>query len=569
MTDFEANIHPIHESESPPLVPEVGSAPELDASANAELQIHSQTNGNNNDRETGLDSEGPGSQVPEMPSSHANYNVDASNLTTAGLIKVCRHYTDVAKENPDLANRQAEAAVRVTKQQAEMRQNGMDEATIKRQQWAAMRERNKAKAAESSAPEEKTSQATRPEQARQPVTEERIAATVGHAVNMDEVAATGKMEAKPAEIIAPTVQKPGPALLKMDGIVAQQRIAQKTQAVHFDFERARVPTETSLEHHAAVTAVSSEAVTALISKHVSYHDEQLQREVVAATPDVGFEPLANSDAAIRTENLALVQELFDEDEASELPLLESSGGIASLEVDEALLLPADTLDREFDEMIEGIDILAVPLTVNAEVRTLTKTPEQPTWDNVLEIEPLDLYESFTEALQNIVLMMELQVEASEEAPEDNDVQAIERQPELRDVPIISTVVERLVELPAEEKEPVALTLQGIVLSTQIIEALEAEEAELEIVEVVMIQLEEQITTLLEQLGIEYKPEEVEPAKIDLEHDGTHEAKSSLVQFISAVSDPKSKLQCIIGTLAISYAQITGKRQLMPSQLTTN
>lgn len=89
--------------------------------------------------------------IPERPASHANF--DPETITRDGVIKACHYFAEIAKRDPQLAMTQAEIAVDALKEDAAMRQQGMDSEAIKSQKWAAMHNKHKEKTKAEQKPE--------------------------------------------------------------------------------------------------------------------------------------------------------------------------------------------------------------------------------------------------------------------------------------------------------------------------------------------------------------------------------------------------------------------------------
>lgn len=160
------------------------------------------------------------------------------------------------------------------------------------------------------------------------------------------------------------------------------------------------------------------------------------------------------------------------------------------------------------------------------------------WAEVLNQEPAEIYNDFTEALrafENIVLL-----------PEDGGEFLIDHpEAEVQTVPeIVGAVANRLDTLELEEKKAVAQILKNIVEAIHGLQLLETQTAELETTEVAEAQLRELCLALFEAIGIEYREQDIEefmgallhkdfrPAEtaepttgqVDLEYAGTREAK---------------------------------------------
>lgn len=224
------------------------------------------------------------------------------------------------------------------------------------------------------------------------------------------------------------------------------------------------------------------------------------------------------------------------------------------------------LDDYHEDKVEPPDVSAIPgvvtpLAFEHEEPTITHIPEFLAWEDPLEEKPLEIFDDFTEALhrlfetETLLVISEEQTDLIELPPKDElpnvDVLPV---PEAEVAPtIVEIVAQRLDECAADEKEEIAPMLQDIVDTIEVLEMLEAEPiTEPEVTESVSAQLEEQIIILFEQLGIEYKAEDIEKfmlvliksdfkpqqreitenETVDIEHDGTHEAKRHFAQQFS-------------------------------------
>ncbi len=79
--------------------------------------------------------------VPEMPPSHID--VDFGKVSVEGLIKECDHFAELAKQDPEMAKNKAEQAIAFKQEEAELRQRGLSDEDVKKQQFKNMRARHK------------------------------------------------------------------------------------------------------------------------------------------------------------------------------------------------------------------------------------------------------------------------------------------------------------------------------------------------------------------------------------------------------------------------------------------
>ena len=214
--------------------------------------------------------------------------------------------------------------------------------------------------------------------------------------------------------------------------------------------------------------------------------------------------------------------------------------------------------------------------------------ETVSWANELDKEPLQIYESFSEALQLLVAMSGEQslIEPGSEPTitDENDLVKTNETQKVEALPDIAVVVsERFCELEIEDKETVEPILADIVETMHVIEVLKSDEAETEAIETVQMELEELVITLFEHLGIEYEVEDVtrfvatllrpeflqpqlevvEPIAVDLEHDGTHEAKYHFSQAVGSLADAEDQTQNLLGKLILFYVIGSRPRNLTP------
>jgi hypothetical protein len=188
------------------------------------------------------------------------------------------------------------------------------------------------------------------------------------------------------------------------------------------------------------------------------------------------------------------------------------------------------------------------------------------WHMALDEEPLQLYEDFTEALQQFaetIISNPLISEADQQSViETEDEQSVGPEPV---PPILLLVIDKLNTLDPTEKEAVGLTLKDIVASTIKIKEAGPDEA-LSMKE----DLKKLCRALFEELGNDsYSEEELEqfvalllqPAfrpiqplelAIDPEYDGMHEVKRHFLQFSDDAHEDRGRLSFVIGHLCTYF-----------------
>lgn len=244
----------------------------------------------------------------------------------------------------------------------------------------------------------------------------------------------------------------------------------------------------------------------------------------------------------------------------------------------------DTPSISIEQMNDAEAIQPATTEFTALFEQAPESVDKITWDDAADKEPLELFDDFTQALQAVILESAVaQVEETDNPIEPpivqlNSTQQVdETEPKSETdapVPVITkAVADRLQELADEEQKAVAPVIQKMIRTTLVIEALGVDEAETEIVEAAMAQLEEQVVVLFEELGIEYTAEDIEqfirvllrpdfqpppqaPAALtaDLRTEATHEAKWHVAQLLTdSLDEIEYETGHLLGKLALFYA----------------
>jgi hypothetical protein len=232
--------------------------------------------------------------------------------------------------------------------------------------------------------------------------------------------------------------------------------------------------------------------------------------------------------------------------------------------------------------VQNVDQVVVPAEQRPQTSQEDVEPVPPTAVDImpekLDRESLQVYEDFRDALALVIAPSSEQLMSETEANTvtgENEPRDIDEAQEAEPLPVIAvTVSARLNELAAGDRETIVPVLADIAGTIRVIEALKSEDAELEVVEIVQMGLEDLVVTLFEQLGIKYEigdaeqfvavllrptfqplePEIKEFTILDLEHDGTHEAKfysaSAAAGFFTEV---EHGLERLLGTFALLSA----------------
>lgn len=245
-------------------------------------------------------------------------------------------------------------------------------------------------------------------------------------------------------------------------------------------------------------------------------------------------------------------------------------------VDEQVEFVPPVIDTLLDygqiEPVDKINELAGDVPAVDEVISEVEQIEPVSWSDELDKEPLELCEDFTKALQALVTISAEQLSVTTELTIDATEPSIDDKPENQPMPAIAVAVaERLDELETDEKEVVSPVPTDIVKTIHLMDMLEAKEAASVVVGTMQAELEELVITFFEQLGIEYEPEDIEHfitvllrsdfqppqpevtelVPVDLEHDGTHEAKIHFTSTTaSLIADVEHNLEQLLGTLVL-------------------
>jgi hypothetical protein len=561
---------------------EAGQTLEMAADTDAEREVQ-------HDNDTAL---------PEMPAGHAD--IDPATISVAGLTTKCKYFADLVRHDPALANRTAERTIQFKKQEAEMRQKGMDNEAIEKRQWSSMRERLKERVkAEEKPAAEKTAPETKTEPTRPLVPEQAIPDTT----KVDEVVLTHAPESAPIPVVSrEVIDKSDTQQTKAPQLPAPMPAKEAAAPVREPSEAPAV-TEQSVDQTADAPRLDLNVdqayavAPAYEAPALASPDSSLPSQVAVATevaPEqaipVERPPIMRVEAIATTEyesppSIATIDPLLHDDVLPEQVIPYASIDAAEIvPEDEVLLSPIDWSDLEYDETAEQTDTGALPKLEVVPAATPAESQEQTTWDHVLEQEPLEICEDFTEALQAAIALPE-QALVSHEAPDvDEPALPIEAPQEVELPPAIAvTVTERLAELAVEEKEAVAPVMKEIIEAVQVFEVLMIAEAEPEVIETMHTELEELVINLFEQLGTVYEPEDVErfvavllrpdfqplPSEkaatidVDLEHLGTHEARLHFTQLVSGLADVEEIAKRLLGKLVLFYAAPQGTPEYEP------
>lgn len=465
--------------------------------------------------------------MPEMPSLHPT--IDAGTLTVGGLIKACPYYAKLAEANPELARTEAAVVVQRVQEREAMRETGMNGDAIKKQQWSAMRERHKEKV----------------------TSEERLA----------PAKSTREAKAEPAPQAAAAQRQTMIAEAERAVAAVQHEVVERELPERLEPSTAQTTVTEAVAsvREPAKPQVAMEQIAAQAAQVAQLHAEQAH----AAVAEAGAAPVVGAAAAARD----AVEAAYGHARPAEQPLVVEHAAPAEYAPapDTAELGAADgkTLEPAHDS----------PAPSSPE---LSAVPERPTWDDVLEKEPAELYSDFTKSLQAMAALPEepaLTFTEATGADEPTVPAPVDSVQESQPIPVIAaTIAERLAELDTAEKAVVAPVLQEVVRAVRAVDLLITADAEPEAIKTARAELAELVTALCEQLGSEYEPEDIEhlvtmllrpdfqppqaeeAAVVDLEHDGTHEAKLQFAQFVSdGLSGVETAVEQLLGKVVVFYA----------------
>ena len=242
---------------------------------------------------------------------------------------------------------------------------------------------------------------------------------------------------------------------------------------------------------------------------------------------------------------------------------------------------AETVPQE----LEAVLPFPAALASSSERHYFGEALVQPTWDEVLRESPLEFCTDFSEALRALEGAMELQLEDMD--PEENQGSGSLNEtlpiPETM-LPLARAVAERLDALEPEERVLVAPMLQEIVGIAQLITTIEVSDDEATSLPGAVERLETQVAVLFERLGLAYEAEDIQQftrlllqpdfrpptrrtqaalLEADLEHDGTHEAKTDRHASAAVLlANLEHDLSSMLGSLVLlHYAAV--KARLAP------
>ena len=188
------------------------------------------------------------------------------------------------------------------------------------------------------------------------------------------------------------------------------------------------------------------------------------------------------------------------------------------------------------------------------------------WEEVLHKEPAEIYEEFAGALEMF----------SELTPAMADAENVVTGAEQPTPQITTVITERLAELKADEKEPIALAMQDIIGALHGLQVLEARNADAETVTAVEAKLTQLCVVLFEQLEIDYTeqdikdfvavlrnprfvPETAVEGRVDVKDLGTHETKY-FAHMAGVIADAEDSVMSALGTFALSGLGLGGTRE---------
>lgn len=274
-------------------------------------------------------------------------------------------------------------------------------------------------------------------------------------------------------------------------------------------------------------------------------------------------------------------------------IVESAEADARISFDKATLLavaPAPLEARLADVPVDvTFDALIAPLSTEYTAEAVPLFAEsssevaQVGWADELALEPSALYEDFAGALQVFSELPEASIMSGEDEPLEGAVEF--RHDELTESdsapPIAAEISAHLAELGDEEREVAAPILKSIVGAVHGLQLLEARSAAPEVVVAVEVQLEALCIALFEVIGVEPskenikrfvyilrhpkfqppQPEVVGRNMVDLEHEGTHEAKQDFAHLAGTISGVEREAERLLGKLVVFYTSASGQYQL--------
>ncbi|HVV66926.1 MAG TPA: hypothetical protein VHB72_02540 [Candidatus Saccharimonadales bacterium] len=501
----------------------------------------------------------------EMPSSHPE--VDAKTISVEGLIKSCGYFANMAARNPELAKTKATEAVQHAREHEAMRESGMSDGAVKKQQWAAMRQRHKQKI-KAGKKQEIESEVALQHPAEQKVSIDERAIERSAVIELTDMRRDRpevSTNITPIEAIAATIARLGEQLREtviqktMPG--DKQETPGKMPVAVTSPETPEIPEAPTLREVAAVSPLEDTEVIKLTPAY-SVHE--------TTEPGQDLKP-ADQPGANQKQDVLLVV-------ADDVTPLDEQVGPRAITAEVAS-------NNEYPEPVMPAAEFTVfgneAMPASKVVREFEQIEEPVNWMEEADTDPLQVYEDFSEALHLLVATAGEHPIAEQEAglvvANEGDLASTDEDRRIKAAPGIAVVVtESLGELKDEDKVEAALVLTTIAETVNLIKKFEDSPADPEAIETIQAELEDAVITLFKRLSIEYERDDVEQfiailsrpdfqlpqpeAKefnfADLEHDGTQEAK---IHFSSASGSIAStvghNLELLLGTFALLNAKV--------------
>ncbi len=524
---------------------------------------------------------GSAGSTPEMPASHLE--IDAKAITIDGLIKACPYFAKIAERDPERAKSIATEAVQRQIEEAAMRASGASDADIKKQQWAAMRERHRQKMKTSENQDEKSISFHPDPVEERPVTEIRA---IERVVNVD---LTDKWQEEKVDINEDEM-----TIAKDVAILVEQ--ARELNLLETAIDIKQKSLEDVFAQNKPVMPKPKKAVVKRVESELHRQHEEVNpvHTVLPTDHPVYMQHTDKAAQIVAPEetvmpSTVLKSPLDTVKAVSHIPLMEAPEtkqtlGSAEQQSDVEQGVVERIVDQAVAEQVmhERFE-LTDSRSVTPSAALVTERIEPVAWTNELDKESLQIYKDFTEALRDLVTlpdkypMPELEGELTIVDEDDliSNNEEIQESDAAHDIPI--TVVERLANLESEAQEMAAVIVADIFQTVHTIEMLNsAETIEVQTVERMQAKLEELVITLFDQIDIEYKPEDIEwfvalllrpdfqlpqfegtdQIAVDLEHDGTREAKIYLFsKTVGFVADVEHNLERLLGMLVLFRATV--------------
>jgi hypothetical protein len=484
----------------------------------------------------------------EMPDSH---NFDPAEMTVEGMVEACKYLREMAKTNQAEANRLAASAREQKTKELDMKSSGMSSEEIRNSLFSQARERRRQKRKDNESPRPSNTTglelnnntkifgADKPEP---PILDESLSEIIETRVNyIEEIVYLNQQEQA-------VIAKEQVDAAQRQNVVIQPEIQNEPKPIL----TKETKEEQSSNNLVDTVEHTEEAEIDLANDNGSLMPDKQDTEIVSPKPE---------KIEVKTEFEKLVE------------LAEAKESVYTEQTTDTELKTS-----KFEDLIkqaeityeDGFELQDEPL--EAELGFKETVYESAISDEEFKEEPLEYFEEFLEYLKSHNIDEPLDLENTLANTEQEDTEDVNITDQNNENGIELIVADRIADLNEMQKLAIEPSLRKIVNATQeLLELQTLEVVDQKEIEYSKAELQETIQEMFDLLGINYETEEVEKfveilikntqtAKnrvtidaVDLEHQGTHEAKTKFVQLPKGFSEIEQLIKKMLGKLALSYS----------------